>query len=63
MVFKKYTVCKTKTRLIIEKLQTYSNDTHSFEELKIENLQNQYKKPEENLKMTSANVSVSGENR
>jgi len=63
MVFPKYTVCKTKTRLLIEKLQTYSNDTHSFEELEIENLQNQYKEPEENLKKTSAQVLPPGENR
>jgi len=63
MVFPKYTVCKTKTRLLIEKLQTYSNDTHSFEELEIENLQNQYKEPEENLKKTSTQVLPPGENR
>ncbi len=63
MVFPKYDVCKTKTRLLIEKLQTYSNETHLFEELKIENLQNQYKKPEENLKKTSAQVMPQGENR
>ncbi len=63
MVFPKYEVCKTKTRLLIEKLQTYSNETHLFEELKIENLQNQYKKPEENLKKTSAQVMPPGENR
>ncbi len=63
MVFPKYTVCKTKTRLLIEKLQTYSNDTHLFEELEIENLQNQYKEPEENLKKTSTQVLPPGENR
>jgi len=63
MVFPKYEVCKTKTRLLIEKLQTYSNETHLFEELKIENLQNQYKQPEENLKKTSAQVMPPGENR
>ncbi len=63
MVYPKYQVCKTKTRLLIEKLQTYSNDTHSFEELKTENLQNQYKKPEENLKKTSAKIVVPEENK
>jgi len=63
MVFPKYTVCKTKTRLLIEKLQTYSNDTHSFEELEIENLQNQYKEPEENLKKTPTQVLPPGEYR
>jgi len=63
MVFPKYVVCKTKTRLLIGNLQTYSNETHLFEEPKIENLQKQYKKPEENLKKTSANLMVSGENR
>jgi len=63
MAFPKYQVCKTKTRLLLEVLQTYSNETHLFEELKIENRQNQYKKPEENLKKTSANLMVSGENR
>jgi hypothetical protein len=31
MVFPKYDVCKTKTRLLIEILQTYSNETHLFE--------------------------------
>jgi len=63
MVFPKYEVCKTKTRLLIEKLQTYSNDTHSFEELNIENLQNQYKEPEENLKQTSEYIIPTGENK
>jgi len=63
MVYPKYQVCKTKTRLLIEKLQSYSNDTHSFEELKTENLQNQYKKPEENLKKTSAKIVVPEENK
>jgi len=63
MVFPKYVVCKTKTRLLIEKLQTYSNETHLFEELKIENLQNQYKQPEKNLKKTSAQIMPPGENK
>ncbi len=63
MVFPKYEVCKTKTRLLIEKLQSYSNDTHSFEELRIENLQNQYKEPEENLKQTSEYIIPTGENK
>ncbi len=49
MAFPKYEVCKTKTRLLIEILQTYSIETHSFEDPTIENLQNQYKKPEVNL--------------
>jgi len=63
MAFPKYVVCKTKTRLLLEILQTYSNETHLFEAPEIENRQNQYKKPEENLKKTSANLMVSGENR
>jgi len=63
MVFPKYDVCKTKTRLLIEQLQTYSNETHLFEELKIENLQNQSKKPKENLKKGSEHVITPGEIR
>ena len=63
MVFPKYVVCKTKTKLIIGKLQTYSNETHLFEELKIENLQNQYQKHGENLKKGSEQVIASGEIR
>jgi len=63
MVFPKYVVCKTKTKLIIGKLQTYSNETHLFEELKIENLQNQYQKHGENLKKGSEQVMASGEIR
>jgi len=63
MVFPKYVVCKIKTRLLIEKLQTYSNETHLFEEPKIENLQNQYNKHGENLKKASDQVTVPGEIR
>jgi len=63
MVFPKYDVCKTKTRLLIGNLQTYSNETHLFEEQKIENLQNQSKTPEENLKKASESTLVSGEIR
>jgi len=40
MVFPKNDVCKSKIRLMIEKLQTYSVSTHSFQEPKIENSQN-----------------------
>jgi len=63
MVYPKYDVCKTKTRLLIEILQTYSNETHLFEEPKIENLQNQSKKPEENLKKASESSMIPGEIR
>jgi len=63
MVFPKYVVCKIKTRLLIGKLQTYSNETHLFEEPKIENLQNQYNKHGENLKKASDQVTIPGEIR
>jgi len=63
MVFPKYGVCKTKTRLLIEKLQTYSNETHLFEELKIENLQNEYKKIGKKLKEASEQDIAPGEIR
>jgi len=63
MFFPKYRVCKEKIRLMMEKLQTYSVVTHSLEEPKIENLQNQYKKPEKNLKKTFAQIAPTGENR
>jgi len=63
MAFPKYVVCKTKTRLLLEILQTYSNDTHLFEEQKIENLQNQSKTPKENLKKASEPPLVPGEIR
>ncbi len=63
MVYPKYDVCKTKTRLLIEILQTYSNETHLFEEQKIENRQNQSKTPEENLKKGSEPEIFQGEIR
>ena len=63
MVFPKYDVCKTKTRLLIGNLQTYSNETHLFEEPKIENLQNQYEKHDENLKKGSEQMMSPGEIR
>jgi len=63
MVFPKYVVCKIKTKLIIEKLQTYSNETHLFVEPKIENLQNQYNKYGKNLKKGSEQVMSPGEIR
>jgi len=63
MVFPKYGVCKTKSKLLIGKLQTYSNETHLFVEPKIENLQNQYKKHAENLKKGSEQVMAPGEIR
>ena len=63
MFFPKYKVCKEKIRLMMEKLQTYSVATHSLEEPKIENLQNQYKKPEKNLKKTFAQIAPTGENK
>ena len=61
MVFPKYVVCKTKTKLLIEILQTYSIDTHSFEDPTIENLQNQYDKHGENLKKGSEQIMSPGE--
>jgi len=63
MAFPKYMVCKTKTKLLIEMLQTYSIDTHSFVEPKIENLQNQYEKHGENLKKESDQIMSPGEIR
>jgi len=63
MVFPKYDVCKTKTKLLIGNLQTYSNETHLFEGLKIENLQNQYQKHGEYIKKGSEQVMASGEIR
>jgi len=63
MAFPKYEVCKTKTKLLIEILQTYSIDTHSFEDPTIENLQNQYQKQGENLKKGSEQVMARGEIR
>jgi len=63
MAFPKYEVCKIKTRLLIEILQTYSIDTHSFEDPTIENLQNQYEKHGENLKKGSEEIMSSGEIR
>jgi len=63
MAFPKYTVCKTKTKLLIEMLQTYSIDTHSFEDPTIENLQNQYEKHGENLKKESDHIMSPGEIR
>jgi len=63
MVFPKYQVCKTKTRLLIEKLQTYSNETHLFAEPTIENLQNQDTKHGKRLKKAYSQVILSGENR
>jgi len=63
MAFPKYVVCKTKTRLLIEILQTYSIDTHSFVDPTIENLQNQYQKQGENLKKGSEHIMSPGEIR
>ena len=63
MVYPKYDVCKTKTRLLIEILQTYSNKTHLFDEQKIENRQNQSKTHGENLKKGSEQIISPGEIR
>ena len=63
MVYPKYDVCKTKTRLLIEILQTYSNETHLFEEQKIENRQNQSKTLGKNLKKGSEPTIIPGEIR
>lgn len=40
MVYPKYGVCKTKIKLMLEKLQTYTHTTHSFQEPKTEYPQN-----------------------
>ena len=63
MVFPKYVVCKTKTKLIIGKLQTYSNETHLFEEPKIEYSQNVSKESSETLKKASKTTIIPGEIR
>jgi len=63
MVFPKYVVCKTKTRLLIEQLQTYSNETHLFVEPKIENLQAQSIKLGQNLKKSPEKIVPPGEIR
>jgi hypothetical protein len=52
MVFPKYTVCKSKIRLMMEFLQTYSVATHSFKEPKIENSQNISENLKTNLKVS-----------
>ena len=63
MVFPKHDVCKSKIKFMLEKLQTYSNNTHSFIEPKIEDTQNQYKNSKENLEKTSKIALVPGEIR
>ncbi len=56
MVFPKNDVCKSKIRLMIEKLQTYSVATHSFEEPKIENSQNISENSSKNIKVSKSTI-------
>jgi len=56
MVFPKYEVCKLKIRLLVDKLQTYSIATHSFEEPKIENSQNMSEDSSKNLKVSKTTI-------
>ncbi len=56
MVFPKYEVCKLKIRLLVDKLQTYSVATHSFEEPKIENSQNISENSSKKLKVTKTTI-------
>ncbi len=56
MVFPKYEVCKLKIRLLVDKLQTYSIATHSFEEPEIENSQNISEDSSKNLKVSKTTV-------
>ena len=63
MVFPKYDVCKIKTKLLIEMLQTYSNETHLFEGPKIEYSQNVSEEYSETLKKASKTTIVPGEIR
>ena len=56
MVYPKYTVCKSKIRLMMEFLQTYSVATHSFQEPKIENSQNISEESSKKLKGTKTTI-------
>jgi len=51
LVYPKYTVCKSKIRLMVEILLTYSVATHSFKDPTIANSQNQSKESGKRLKM------------
>jgi len=61
MVYPKYTVCKSKIRLMMEFLQTYSVATHSFQEPKIENSQNISEESSKKLKGTKTTI-ITGRN-
>jgi len=63
MVYPKYNVCKTKIKLMIEKLQTYTYTTHSFQEPKTEFFQNVRKESVETLKKPSKTIKIPGDNR
>jgi len=63
MVFPKYEVCKAKTRILIGTLQSYSTETHLFEEPKIEYSQNVSEESSETLKKASKTTIVPGEIR
>ncbi len=56
MVYPKYDVCKSKIRLMMEVLQTYSVATHSFEEPKIENSQNISEESSKRLKGSKTTI-------
>ncbi len=56
MVFPKYEVCKLKIRLLVDKLQTYSVATHSFEEPKIENFQHISENSSKNIKVSKSTI-------
>jgi len=63
MAFPKYEVCKAKTRILLGTLQTYSTETHLFEEPKIEYSQNVFEESSETLKKASKTTIVPGEIR
>ncbi len=56
MVFPKFEVCKSKSRLMMELLQTYSVATHSFQEPKIENSQNISEESSKRLKGSKTTI-------
>jgi len=63
MVYPKYNVCKTKIKLMLEKLHTYTHVTHSFEEPKTENSRNVYEESLETLKKPSKTIKIPGDIR
>jgi len=63
MVYPKYNVCKTKIKLMLEKLQTYTHTTHSFQEPKTEDSQNVYEEYSKTLKKPSKTIIIPGDIR